>query len=122
MYGATSTTTFTAVNSTRGCHLRIYPTANNKTVLQLTTTTGLVTINSSNAITITGATNTVVYVNNVQTTTVALNTWNDVVITWDSYNCSNPAVGNSSYTGNIGIVRFFNAIVSTQEIQSLYME
>ena len=122
VYWATSTTTFTSVASTRGCHFRIYPTANNKTVLQLTTTTGLVTISSGNIVTITGASNTVVYVNNVQTTTVTLNTWNDVYISWDSYTCSNPAIGNSSFTWNIWVVRLFNAVVSIQEIQSLYME
>ena len=122
IYGATSTTTFTTVNSTLGCHFRIYPTANNKTVLQLTTTTWLVTISSGNAIVVTGANTPVVYVNNIQTTTITLNTWNDVVITWDSYNCVNPAIWNSSFTGNIWVVRFFNTVLSTQEIQSLYME
>lgn len=122
-YGGTSQTTFaSAVNGTTAIHFRFYPTANNKTLFQYAAAGATISISSGNVITTSGITSPTVYVNNVQTTAVTLNAWNDVVITYSSLNATAFIIGVLSFTGKMGVVRLFSTAPSIQEIQSLYME
>ena len=88
-YGATSQTTFAStINSTVGIHFRFYPTSNTKTLFQYAVAGATISLDSGNSIVTSGITSPTVYVNNVQTTTVTLNAWNDVVITYTSLNAT----------------------------------
>lgn len=122
VFGATSTLTRASLSSAQCISFWMYPTANNKTIFTAVTTTGLLTISSGDVLAFSWASNVTFYVNWQQSTAATLNTWQHVLVTFDSYTLSNFNFGSSSYTGNLQSIRVYNRKPDSNEIYSLYLE
>lgn len=117
-WATSSVTTATTINGVKWISFSFYPTANNKNIL--TFTWWSVAISSWNAITTSWLTNPVIYVDNIQTSTVVLNKIQTVTITFDSINLASSNLWASSYTWDIIDFRYLsNVSINDIEIFSL---
>lgn len=119
VFWATSHVTAAAMNNAQSCQFLIYPTTNTVTVLK--SSIDIISINSSNVLT-TVLSSPTFYVNNVQTTTVTLNAWNNVVVNFNTASATSPNFWADSFQWNAAMFRMFTVRQSLDNIQSMYME
>jgi len=109
----------TTVPSVQSVSMAIYPDTDNRDICQLTSTAKISI--SSSAISTSNLTNATVYVDNVATTSINLNTWNNVVVTFDSLSCNAIKVGHSSswFSGWLDEFILFDKKITSVERQKI---
>jgi len=109
--GGTSFITSTFTGIVNSFAFWIFPTANNRGILNFGTNL-TVSINAANLITLgNGVTNSIIYVNTFLTNTITLNTWNFVMISCDAFTATTfeyGRVGSSYFMGKISSLYLFN--------------
>lgn len=109
-----------SIASVQSISIAVYPDANNRDILQLTST-AKISIDSSDQITTANLTNATIYVNNVQTSAATLNTWNNVVVTFDSITANAIEVGHSTswFSGWLDEFALFDKKITSSERKSI---
>lgn len=111
-------------NAVKSVEMQVYLNTTTEYILNLNTVSGIRIWANAGTITATGFTSPTIYVNGVVSSTVAANTWYDIVITTaTAVNAStiNPGYANSSYLdGYIKNVSLYNQVLTAQEIADRY--
>jgi len=104
------------VTGVQSISMAIKPDTNTRDICQLTAS-DIVSIDGSNDITTSGLSNVTIYVENIETTAITLNDWNNVVITFDAVSSDAIKVGHSTswYSGEIDEFTLFDKKIDSGE-------
>jgi len=120
--GTSSKITYKTINPCYTFRFKFKTSINNQKILRLSSTQSI-SINSSNQITSTGLSSPIYYVNSIQTQSITLNTWNEIVITTTTkVKCSDLQLGfdTTYYYGQLDIFEIYNRALNASEILLLY--
>lgn len=114
--GSSQSITFPNINSITGFSAWIYPTANTKTILTISSG-NTINLSASNTITFTWISGWVVYVNWTSTNNIQLNKWNHIRCNFTSINSSSGSIATSSFVWGIINPRLYTTTQTQKEAE-----